>query len=412
MKELIKFSTSFLIAVFVFVSCKKEKTSASLPDNEAPVANAGADLIIVTDSVELRGSGSDRDGQIIDYRWSKLTGPAQYTIANPNVAATTAKNLLEGIYLFQLEVKDNRGALAKDTVKVIVVGCTADGRPVINAHLIPIGTLSQARAGMAVGAAGSKILFAGGVNDDNNGTSRVDIYDIITNRWSIAELSIGRHDIGVTTADNKIFFGGGDTTDGFGEYETEYANVDIYDASANRWSVDYLSVPRKWHAAASVGSKVFFAGGCCDRSSINIYNTSVNGWSTGELSEARHNLSAVTAGNKIYFAGGESLPNASAKIDIYDNASSSWSESSLAEPKDEMASISVGNNIYWAGGYNGTNNLSSLVEIKDINTQISTFACLFQPNAGFDAVLKNNQIVFFTGKAWSVTGGVSNKHFC
>ncbi|MGE5106934.1 MAG: hypothetical protein ACM3H8_05290 [Sphingobacteriales bacterium] len=46
----------------------------------------------------------------------------------------------------------------------------------------------------------------------------------------------------------------------------------------------------------------------------------------------------------------------------------------------------------------------ALLEIKDIATKTSVQACLFQPNAIFSTVLKNNKIVFFTGE-----GGVKNK---
>jgi hypothetical protein len=39
---------------------------------------------------------------------------------------------------------------------------------------------------------------------------------------------------------------------------------------------------------------------------------------------------------------------------------------------------------------------SNKVEIRDISTQASTFACLSQSKSGFHAVLKSNEIVFFT----------------
>lgn len=69
-----------------------------------------------------------------------------------------------------------------------------------------------------------------------------------------------------------------------------------------------------------------------------------------------------------------------------------------------MSSIVFAGKIYWAGG--ATNNgTSSQVEIKDINIQTSDVACLFQPNFSFDAVIKDNKIVFFTGE------GAANSKF-
>jgi len=72
------------------------------------------------------------------------------------------------------------------------------------------------------------------------------------------------------------------------------------------------------------------------------------------------------------------------------------------------AAINVADKIFWAGGssFEGANSyrLSSTVEIRDVNTQTSSFSCLFQPNARFKAVTKDNKIIFFTGE-----GAVKNK---
>ena len=165
---------------------------------------------------------------------------------------------------------------------------------------------------------------------------------------------------------------------------------------------------------------MFFAGGTNNLgwtvfSTIDIYDISTNSWSTATLSEARDFPSAVTVGNKIYFAGGTNafpfniLTN---KIDIYDNATDSWSVSTLNVPKFYMACIAVGNKIFWAGGatsiivtpiglweYVGTNS----VEIRDVNSQSTTFDCLSRPNyyahqgTYLGAVLKEDNIFFFSG---------------
>ncbi|MES1225457.1 MAG: hypothetical protein ABUT20_58800, partial [Bacteroidota bacterium] len=61
-------------------------------------------------------------------------------------------------------------------------------------------------------------------------------------------------------------------------------------------------------------------------------------------------------------------------------------------------------NLYhYDSGGNLVTNMSSQVEIYDINTQTYTTACLFQPAAGYNyhfrAVLKNNEILFFNGSS-------------
>jgi poly(3-hydroxybutyrate) depolymerase len=92
------------------------------PANILPSANAGTDILIALpqNSVTLSGSGSDADGTIVSYLWEKISGPAQYNIAQPNNAQTSVGNLIEGDYQFRLTVTDNRNGVAYDTVEVAV----------------------------------------------------------------------------------------------------------------------------------------------------------------------------------------------------------------------------------------------------------------------------------------------------
>jgi hypothetical protein len=157
--------------------------------------------------------------------------------------------------------------------------------------------------------------------------------------------------------------------------------------------------------AATLGDKVFFAGGYYwdngqhFSNRVDIYNTTTNTWSTASLSESRQGLCATTAGNKIYFAGGSNGTGVSKKIDIYDGTTDSWSTSTLIEGKEYFSSIVVSNKIYWAGGFKTIlpQTPSSTVEIRDINTSVSTLACLSQEKAAFGTVMKDNDIVFFMG---------------
>ena len=122
MKQSIKLSVFFLIAVFVFASCKKETlvTVPPITNNKPPVATAGFNqcLILPADSINLSGSGTDADGSIVSYSWTKILGPSTFIIVNPNAAVTQVRNLVEGDYMFELKVTDNDGLTA--TAKVIV----------------------------------------------------------------------------------------------------------------------------------------------------------------------------------------------------------------------------------------------------------------------------------------------------
>lgn len=91
--------------------------------NKVPIAKAGNNQTIVSpvNSVSLSGAGSyDSDGTITAYAWTKLSGPAQGTIASPGTVTTSVTGLAEGTYVFQLKVTDNNGATAVSSVTIQV----------------------------------------------------------------------------------------------------------------------------------------------------------------------------------------------------------------------------------------------------------------------------------------------------
>ena len=101
--------------------------------NVAPVANAGGNKAITlpANSVVLTGSGTDSDGSIASYLWTKVSGGAA-TLINANTASLTASGLVAGTYVFRLTVADNQGAQAMDDATVIV-NPAGNGAPVANA---------------------------------------------------------------------------------------------------------------------------------------------------------------------------------------------------------------------------------------------------------------------------------------
>jgi hypothetical protein len=101
----------------------KEEAAPPPPPNVAPLAKAGTDFDITlpVNQVTLNAeASSDADGFITNYTWKKISGPASLNMVSATEASTIIENLVEGIYLFELQVKDNEGALSNDTVKVTV----------------------------------------------------------------------------------------------------------------------------------------------------------------------------------------------------------------------------------------------------------------------------------------------------
>jgi hypothetical protein len=118
--------------VNVFVS-----NNTTTPTNQAPIANAGADQVIMlpTNSVTLNGTASkDPDGQITKWVWTQVSGPSSAVIVSANQTALVS-NLVVGTFVFRLTVTDNSGATANDDVTIVVNDVASPGNqaPTANA---------------------------------------------------------------------------------------------------------------------------------------------------------------------------------------------------------------------------------------------------------------------------------------
>lgn len=418
------------LLVFMAASCKKDYSCETCPPEapgNSPLANAGQDqsITLPANTATLDGTLSyDPDGKLVAYRWSRVSGPSTFILSTGDAVRTQVTDLVAGVYLFELQVTDNDGLTDLDSVQLTVsedvgtTSCDISDRPLVAARLTPMGVRLEPRGEIAVAAAGGKILFAGGYRSGGSRSSRVNIFTISSGSWSAAELSEPRSHMATAVLGNKIFFAGGTTASGYAS-----SRVDIYDVSADTWTTTELSQARSMMAAGAAGSKVLFAGGfnwadvdgVSYPTKVDIYDVATNRWSQSTLAgrelEASLGIATTVMGSKIYFVGGAGdwpgwdFGSHSPVINIYDAGSDTWSTSLMSVSRGMMAAIAVGDKQYWAGGkiekqppYQYTTNQ---VEIRDMNTGISSFSCLFQPNSGFftrfEAVRKNNQIVFFTG---------------
>lgn len=100
--------------------------------NKPPVANAGEDqkITLPTNSVNLKGSGSDPDGTIKSYEWTKRSG-GNVTMTNSKTATLQLSDLVAGTYVFRLTVTDDKDETAFDEVTVTVENTNQN--PVANA---------------------------------------------------------------------------------------------------------------------------------------------------------------------------------------------------------------------------------------------------------------------------------------
>ena len=122
-----------IAGIILIVSCKKEYSCEGCREgNKPPIANAGSDQVITlpTDSISLDGSASnDPDGTISGWLWKNISGPASFSFISSSSVKTIVRNLVAGIYQFELNITDNKGLSAKDTLQVIVNDPTQPNRP-------------------------------------------------------------------------------------------------------------------------------------------------------------------------------------------------------------------------------------------------------------------------------------------
>jgi len=228
--------------------------------------------------------------------------------------------------------------------------------------------LLEARWGLAATAVGSKVFFAGGINNSGQPSAFVDFYDASTGTWGLTQLSIARGVLAATSVGTKALFAGGG--DGIGQ--NPRVRVDIYDDSTGIWTTAKLSKTRTSLAAATVGTKALFGGGFGpvgnSVDTVDIYDDSTGTWTTATLSAPRGDLAATVVGTKVLFAGGWGGGMPSDVVDIYDDSTGTWSTAVLSSPRERLTATTNGTLAIFAGG--GDTNLgnSDVVDIYDDST--------------------------------------------
>lgn len=124
---------SLVSGTYAFRITVKDDKGASKSDDvvvnvtKAPTVNAGSDRTITLPyaSLTLKATASDADGTIASWKWSKDSGPTVLSMTNSATSTVTLTNLQRGTYVLKIAVKDNKGAVGYDYVKVVVNGSTA-----------------------------------------------------------------------------------------------------------------------------------------------------------------------------------------------------------------------------------------------------------------------------------------------
>lgn len=125
------------------------QVAVSLAANINPVVEAGTNKAITlpVSSVTINATASDSDGTITNIIWTQTSGPSTATLSGQTTLALTASSLIEGTYLFNIEVTDNRGGISSDSVSVVVSPQPPNQLPVVDAGplqsiTLPVSTVT------------------------------------------------------------------------------------------------------------------------------------------------------------------------------------------------------------------------------------------------------------------------------
>ncbi|MDF2187501.1 PKD domain-containing protein [Paraflavitalea sp. CAU 1676] len=182
---------------------------AATPANKAPIANAGNDISITlpANSIQLDGStSSDPDGTIVTYAWAMTAGAGNLTIINAASNKPILTDLVAGEYEFELTVTDNKGATAKDRVKISIapVATPANKVPVADAGIdisitLPATTI-QLDGSASKDADGSIVSYAWVMIA---GSGNLTIINATSSKPVLSDLVAGEYEFELTLTDNK-----------------------------------------------------------------------------------------------------------------------------------------------------------------------------------------------------------------
>jgi hypothetical protein len=191
--------------------------------NQAPVANAGANRTITlpTNSVNITGSATDADGTIATYLWQHVSGPSTATFSATNTAATTASNLLAGVYTFRLTVTDNDGATDTDLMTV-TVNSAPNLAPVANAGANRTITLPTNSANLTGSGTDADGTIAGYLWQQVSGPSASTLSGTNTAAITVSNLQVGVYTYRLRVTDND------------GDIDTDDIVVTVNNTAANQ----------------------------------------------------------------------------------------------------------------------------------------------------------------------------------
>ena len=248
-----------------------------------------------------------------------------------------------------------------------------------------------------------KVLVAGGAAGDT-ALASTEIYDPISNAWSVAGMLTGARTGHTATLlpSGKVLVAG-EAVGSIALASAEPVSAELYDPVSNAWSTaGKLSSPRTGHTATLLPSgKVLVAGGA--DVSAELYDPTSNAWSAaGTLASARtgHTATLLPSG-KVLVAGGATGSTALASAELYEPISNTWTVAgTLASARTgHTATLLPSGKVLVAGGAAGNTALASAELYDSISNTWSAAGTLAGARAGHTATPLPSAEVLVVGGA-------------
>ena len=261
-------------------------------------------------------------------------------------------------------------------------------------------------------AVNGKLLVVGGfITGALATTSRVDVYDPVTDTWTQRTDFPGpQTHAGVEVDGNTVYFAGGFYTGVSGSN----SQVWTYDFAADAWDAGLaLPLQRAALALVRVGRQLHAVGGLAmDGQSDSADHTVLDldsadgGWTyLAPLPNPRNHLGGAVAGNLLVIAGGrhnwDEAAGNQVETDVFDPDAGTWTRGAdLALGRSEIgaATFSIGPKMVVVGGSHNPATPSADVSLYDpVANAWQALTPLPGPRKGAVAALIGNQIVVTTG---------------
>jgi hypothetical protein len=215
--------------------------------------------------------------------------------------------------------------------------------------------LSQARANLSATTVGHKVIFVGGITNDNVLSDRVDIYDALTGEWTTATLSAPRCTDAVDgltkTVCGKAYIVGGGKIDLFTGIISDGTNViDIYDPATDTWSVEFLDRSVFMHSVVSDGNRLLVAGGRNTEFNyvydvVDIYTCSVNAAEESKAIAAQYRIYPNPNNGSFFLEKLGDSPKNPAMVKVYNTVGKLMAQRNLG-PTDESIEMNLAPGTY------------------------------------------------------------------